>query len=175
MSDADALWLQDPMNYFTLPGVVDSNIVASRGSFPVHLGHEWGSTICMGFILFRASSNDTMRTFLDVMYNHTVSTMNDQVSINTVAHDLGIAWDKEGSDMRYNASTSMGVGTIESLVGNNGRPFKITLLPHTSFTRKCDATPISSETVVAHCFVWGGGARSRTAWMRNMNLWRVGP
>lgn len=68
MSDADALWVGDPMKDFSLPGVNDSNIVASRGAFPTDVRQEWGATICMGFVLFRATANRAaMRDFVTVM------------------------------------------------------------------------------------------------------------
>lgn len=95
MSDADALWLGDPAEElfgrgnlsFTsvgrsdgASGIRDSDIVASRGSFPFGLGRKWGSTVCMGFILFRAKNAAKMRRFLNVMKGLVLETGDDQVS-----------------------------------------------------------------------------------------------
>eukprot|EP00903_Cladosiphon_okamuranus_P020684 g18992.t2 len=94
MSDADALWLADPLQDFTSPPVVNSSIVASRGSFPEYLGERWGSTICMGFILFRTSANGAMRKFWTLMKQLVVECGDDQRAVNRAAWKLGIEWDK---------------------------------------------------------------------------------
>lgn len=53
-----------------------------------------------------------------------------QVSINQAAQHLGIVWDKD-SDLRYENSTSLGIGKIYSLpADDDGRPFGVALLPH---------------------------------------------
>ena len=172
MSDADALWLRDPLEYFSLPGVIDSNIVASRGSFPHIEEQHWGATMCMGFILFRARGKYVMKTLLTAMEEHVAILNDDQKSINYAALDLGIVWDNEGSDTRYTASTSIGVGTIDTLVDDEGRSFKVTLLPHSMFTRLCKKTPLSNQTVVAHCYS-DKDAGKKTEWIQSANLWSV--
>ena len=166
MSDSDALWLRDPMEYMDAAGVSSSSIVASRGSFPRTFG--WGSTICMGFILFRATGAG-MNTFQDTMENIALRTGDDQVAVNQAASDLGVIWD-EGSDMRYEESTDPGKGTISDLSSDNGEPFGITLLPHSKFTRICRSTPVSNDTVVAHCFR-EKKAGAKLDWMQELNLW----
>ncbi|CAN0423453.1 unnamed protein product, partial [Laminaria digitata] len=173
MSDSDALWLGDPMDSITLPAVSASSIIASRGSFPYGLGELWGTTICMGFILFRATGA-SMDTFQDVMERIVLRTGDDQIAVNRAALGLGIAWD-EGSDMRYENSTGIGKGTIAGLSGGEETgPFEVTLLPHNKFTRECAATPISKETTVAHCHYGKKERRVKEAWMRDANLWSPG-
>ncbi|CAM9225444.1 unnamed protein product [Ectocarpus sp. 8 AP-2014] len=82
MSDADALWLADPMNDFSLPGVIDSSIVASRGKKPKEVGKVWGATMCMGFILFRATANRTaMGKFVTVMNALVFELEDDQIAV----------------------------------------------------------------------------------------------
>ena len=68
MSDSDALWLGDPIEFIRLSS--SSSVIASRGSFPRELGIEWGTTLCMGFIMFRATgaAMDIPRTPWNVSY-----------------------------------------------------------------------------------------------------------
>lgn len=178
VSDSDALWLGDPTEDFVfpanvgdpvrqlqLPGIGNSDIIASRGGFPQQIRQVWGSTMCMGFAFFR-SSGAGMREYLSAMEKSLAHTGDDQVAVNFVAKELAILWDSN-SDMRYLGSTGVGRGVIADLGGSN---FTVTLLPHSMYTRNCDKTPISNATVVAHC-------RSRKkigdkiSWMKQANLW----
>ncbi|CBJ32319.1 Acetyltransferase (isoleucine patch superfamily protein) [Ectocarpus siliculosus] len=173
MSDADALWLADPMKDFSLPGVVGSSIVASRGSVPTDVGHVWGATICMGFILFRTTaSRVAMREFVTVMNALVLEEKDDQIAVNIAARDLGIVWNEEDSDMRYTESTGFGVGFIDSLSDKDNQPFTVTLLPHSTYTRICASTPVSNTTVVAHCLS-SKTPQSKADWMHRMDLWAV--
>ncbi|CAM9763628.1 unnamed protein product [Scytosiphon promiscuus] len=174
----------------------DSDVVASRGSYPRILGKEWGATMCMGFVLFRAGNVASMATFLSFMEDLVMKTGDDQVSVNTAASKLGVVWDEDG-DMRYEESTRYGVGHIPAnsitaaaaagyganSSGGTGvafedgheevRPLTVTLLPHNTYTRICDQSPISDRTVVAHCYDPAKVASVKTFWMESMNLWSV--
>eukprot|EP00903_Cladosiphon_okamuranus_P010993 g10382.t1 len=188
MSDADALWLGDPVQDLfggaTSPSLLngggdrdhrirESDVVASRGTYPFHLGEAWGSTICMGFILFRADNTLAMKAFFDVMEDLVLETQDDQVSINQAAQELGIEWDRDG-DMRYENSTRLGVGTISSLpADDNGRRFGVALLAHSKYTRVCSHTPVSGETTVAHCYFPEKTAGVKTRWMEKLSLWSI--
>lgn len=82
MSDSDALWLADPMKDFSLPVVIDSNIVASRGNFPSQIANQWGATMCMGFIFFRATaSRAAMGEFVTVMNALVLKRRDDQLAV----------------------------------------------------------------------------------------------
>eukprot|EP00903_Cladosiphon_okamuranus_P020683 g18992.t1 len=164
MSDADALWLADPLQDFTSPPVVNSSIVASRGSFPEYLGERWGSTICMGFILFRTSANGAMRKFWTLMKQLVVECGDDQRAVNRAAWKLGIEWDKLDGDMRYEESEGFGFGTVDSLEDDQGRPFTVTLLPHNRYTRECSVTFF--ELVCAANSSTGSGGRAGYCTMR---------
>lgn len=171
MSDADALWLADSMQDFAAPPLDNSSIVASRGSFPKRLWGQWGSTICMGFVLFWTMGNGAMmKEFAAEMEHIALERGDDQVAANNAASHLGIEWDKEGSDMRYEDSQGFGFGTIDSLTDDEGRPFAVTPLPHNIYTRLCMVTPLSEITVVAHCMS-NKRANSKMGWMRDAGLW----
>lgn len=169
MSDADALWLGDPMEYFSLPSVRSSGVAASRGRMPLNLSSRWGATVCLGFILFRATGPG-MDMLQRSMEEFVLRIGDDQIATNKAFDQLGVVWD-EGSDMRLYNSTGLGKGTIDSLHGEDG-PFVISLLPHSAFTRRCDSTPISNATVVAHCHSTKT-VRNRSSWMQEANLWLV--
>lgn len=114
---------------------------------------------------------------------------------------LGIVWDKN-SDMRYEESTGYGRGVIAGLGNSNnstsggrgdlfigqtghgvvvGRgtreveaPFRVTLLPHSAYTRLCGRRTLSNQTtVVAHCYFPQKEADVKTSWMKKANLWSV--
>lgn len=167
LSDADAIWLKDPIEYMSLVGAKYSNVVASRGSNPKHLGHAWGSTLCFGFILFRAGGAG-MSTLINTVRQDAARLGNDQWAINEALNDFGIAWDPE-SDMVLDHSTRVGRGTVERLRDSDGE-FVVTLLPHSTFTRRCGKTPLSNDTVVAHCHSPEKG-ESMERWMKQSNLW----
>lgn len=173
MSDADALWLSDPMEDFSSPRAVDSSIVASRGNYPQNLGQQWGATLCMGFVLFRAKANRGMEYFVLIMKQLAEEYGDDQKAVNIAVSQLGIQWDAEGSDMRYEKSTEFGFGTIDSLVGGEDRPLTVTLLPHSKYTRHCGKSPLTpGVTVVAHCRS-PKKAGSKMSWMYDAGLWSI--
>lgn len=54
LTDTDAIWRSDP--YVDLNRYYSSaDVIASKGSFPGTLFNQWGATICMGYIFFKAS------------------------------------------------------------------------------------------------------------------------
>ena len=167
MSDADALWLGDPMTYFSLPAVRNSSVVSSRGNMPWRLSKKWGVALCLGFILFRATGPG-MDMLQMSMEEIVLDRGDDQVAANKAVNRLGVVWD-EDSDMRLYNSTGLGRGVIGRL-GSDDNPFVISLLPHNAFTRRCDSNPISNETVVAHCHSTRRVGK-RVYWMQEANLW----
>lgn len=63
----------------TSGSIRDSDVVASRGSYPRDLGGVWGSTMCMGFILFRAKNVAGMASLLGIMEDLVMKNGDDQV------------------------------------------------------------------------------------------------
>ncbi|CAM9107488.1 unnamed protein product, partial [Ectocarpus sp. 13 AM-2016] len=168
MSDADAVWLHDPMDDFDSDDYRDSSIVASRGAMPVPLFRTWGATICMGFVLFRAGSNAIFK-FMEVVGEFTEELENDQQAVNLALQELDVVWDPT-SDMSFSGSTRSGVGVVHSIT--SGESLTVSLLPHNKYTRSCRRTPISVETVVAHCISTEKGEGMAT-WMKEAHLWNV--
>ncbi|CAM9541445.1 unnamed protein product [Scytosiphon promiscuus] len=223
VSDADALWLNDPTQELlygrrsgsdgvagdggrrsdydagegAMGDIRGGDVVASRGNFPEDLQEAWGTTMCMGFIFFRAKNIEGMTTFLRVVEHLVMENGNDQRSINQAAAQLGIVWD---GDMRYEPSTGYGLGEIPAariIAAADGRddrnpdggarraladrqgqvlPLTVSLLPHSTYTRVCEHAPFSAErTMVAHCLhpATEGRAEVKTFWMQKMDLWSV--
>ncbi|CAM9181303.1 unnamed protein product [Ectocarpus sp. 4 AP-2014] len=168
MSDADAVWLHDPMDDFDSDEYRDSSIVASRGAMPVPLFRTWGATICMGFVLFRAGNNAIYK-FMEVVREFTEELENDQQAVNLALHKLDVVW-VPTSDMRFSDSTLSGVGVVHNIT--SGGSLIVSLLPHNKYTRSCRRTPISIETVVAHCISTDKGEGMAT-WMKEAHLWSV--
>ena len=162
LSDNDALWLSDPIPELH---AIEGDILLQRGVIPAQYGDPvYGTTMCMGFGLFRAGG-EGMQRFLEVVNDAVDECGDDQVSVNKAAFMLGLKWDynTSRSDMRNTESTRIGRGTLTGLPGD----FTVTLLPHNGYTRNCQKTPISSETVVVHCFP----RKSRMRAMKKANLW----
>lgn len=170
LSDADALWVDDPMQDLGSPRNNESSIIASRGLFPFPLGRKWGSTMCMGFALFRASGLG-MLEWQHIMGRIVGDTGDDQIALNNAGEELGIVWDTE-SDMRYVKSTREGRGVVPGLSTAKGVEFSVVLLPHSRYTRICSGTLLSNETVVAHC-ISRQKADDKTLWMQEKDLWFV--
>lgn len=166
LSDADAIWLKDPMKDIKRLGAHDSDIVASRGIFPNNLSRVWGATLCFGFILFR-SGGDAMSSFLQTVTKLVDVLHDDQAAVNRALHSAGIAWDGD-SDMRLKNSTGRGRGVAGSAV-----PLVVTLLPHETFARYCDeSTDFEGTTVVAHCISQAKGAKM-SGWMEAAGVWNT--
>ena len=168
LSDSDALWLGDPMEFIDLSSSSSSSVIASRGGYLRKIGSEWGSTMCVGFAMFRATGA-ALDTFQDAIQRIVLGIGDDQIALNQAALELGIVWN-EGSDIRYGKRTGFGKGAITGLSGDDGESFEVTLLPHNKFTRHCAGTPITNETVVVHCF-HRKAARAKTSWMQQLDLW----
>lgn len=86
--------------------------------------------------------------------------------MNRVAAALEPEFDYATSDMRYQASTAVGRCVLKGLEGT----FTVGYLPHNKYTRDCDKTPVSDETIVAHCHTWGPVER-RISTMKERGVW----
>ena len=162
VSDNDALWLADPIPDLRATA---GNMLFQRGTYPPEYKEPvHGLTLCDGFALYRAGGQG-MDKFLELIINALQDTKSDQVAHNQAAHLLGLTWDynESNSDMRRFNSTAVGRGVLTALPDT----FTVILLPHNKYTRRCKETPITSETLIAHCFPRG----KRVAAMKRANLW----
>lgn len=173
ISDIDALWLKDPMEYFNMPHVIQSRVSAQRALYPAKITNRWhskqgnkmGIGFCMGFVFFR--SGPGMDTLQEAMEKFVLESGDDQIALDAAIDSLGVVFDKE-SDMRYIGSREIGKGTVNDLYTD--RTFDIAFLPHNKFTRNCNKTPISNETIIAHCNS-PKTIHFRRKWMEEENLY----
>lgn len=119
---------------------------------------------------FDRSPSSAVALYQKAMRENVISSGDDQVALNTAAYDLGVVWDAD-SDMRYFNSTGIGKGVVPNLSTEEG-DFTIALLPHSTYIRHCDQSPISDETVVAHCRSKKED-KDKESWMKGANLWFV--
>ena len=95
LSDIDAIWLQNPLPE-VLQHAASSDIISSKGWFPTDLGRKWGSTVCLGFIFFKATL--FTRRLLSEMSTQMrkerfdPSRVNDQYALNQILNDWGVSW-----------------------------------------------------------------------------------
>lgn len=97
ISDVDAVWLRNPMSTL-LNAANDSDIIASKGWFPIELYRLWGSTLCLGFAYFKSSSFtiELLEEVSRLMKNERLDSnrIDDQYSINKMLHSWGVSWNK---------------------------------------------------------------------------------
>ena len=169
LSDADALWLQNPFD--ELERHPTSDLIASRGRFPEDVSRVYGATICMGFVYIK--SNPRTRLFYSLLLEHMgrQAHPDDQRDVNQMLLMRGIAYPPPASrPLRYLDSHQPDSGYVWWLGGNGGgggggRRFserdigsnstmRITLLPHRTFRRICEGERVATihESVVAHCY-----------------------
>lgn len=97
LCDVDAVWLRNPM-ITLLNAANDSDIVASKGWYPIELHRSWGSTLCLGFAYFKSSffTIELLEEVSRLMKSERLdpNRIDDQYSINKVLHSWGITWNK---------------------------------------------------------------------------------
>lgn len=181
LSDADALWLKDPLvdiNEF----ISTADIIASRAIYPHNLFKKWNSTICMGFLYLKSNVTFVEEFFKEVgnivqndNYPDDQKTMNELLDINNVTWPK-MALDRNDVDM----GKIIWSGTNTSHV--------IALLPHDKFIRKCHDQTMArgssldarlqtvnnlANTRVAHCRTTKGQGRMKANTLKVYKLWKL--
>ena len=165
-TDADAIWLKDPVQLYNHPQHQSSNIVASRGTYPewcplamelhddekMHLNTV---TICFGFTYFR-NSPDLHQLAQNVQNAVARYRNDDQIAINCV---LNLQYDSN-DDLHMNDPSSIAAFTqpdksvIRSFFGKViAHNIKVSILPYEQVTRRCGRDEgMLENSVVAHCY-----------------------
>ncbi len=166
MTDSDAIWLQNP--FLVLQRYQDSDVVASRASFPEDISAKLGATVCMGFIYIRASNKTVM--MWDEVYTFMSKTprADDQRNFNQLLVAWGIRYDTRPS---YLKSLTPNLGSFEL----KGQPVKLTLLPHAQFMRMCDPRRVGDtlQAVVAHCISPSKSESTKASSERVYGIWAL--
>lgn len=179
-SDGDAIWLKDPTPYISKLnlGIAPSpQLIASRAWYPQRLFKKWGASICMGFIYFNAGPftidfTNTMIEDLHLQMKVNDTKPDDQVAANYILEQWNITWPRK---MVVGANSIPDVG----IVSRNNSDFKVVLLPHSQFMRKCHSMTsreillaIDNATVV-HCRLPTGSGSKKESKMKALSLWRL--
>ena len=126
-SDADALWISDP-----IPNIenLDFDIAFQVGSFPKETRHKWGFSACTGFVVFKPSAK-TSNLLKNAIERFDGS---DQRSLNeTLLHDYEIQWEDYPSDWKH---CRMEDGWTKTLFGCCARTnLRLAALPHSLYQR----------------------------------------
>lgn len=166
VSDADAVWLNDPIGDMNRLGIENSNIIGQRDTRPMDLAGYWGTTLCFGFLYFRAGGN-IMTRLLDNTTTIAMKNYDDQKAFNFALFSLGIVWDDD-SDMAVQSSKGVGSGVIT----DGDVRFEVSILPHSTYPRWCGHTPVVlNTTVVAHCLSSDAKGDPMSTWMRKVGAW----
>jgi hypothetical protein len=90
-SDADAIWLRDPIpDYFEPEGELD--LIASQGTrWPPEVFDQWGFVLCCG--LFYMRSTPASAALLRRLRSHVEETGDDQKSLNQILLEMKIDWE----------------------------------------------------------------------------------
>eukprot|EP01061_Rhynchopus_euleeides_P027077 TRINITY_DN440_c4_g1_i1.p1 TRINITY_DN440_c4_g1~~TRINITY_DN440_c4_g1_i1.p1 ORF type:complete len:407 (+),score=94.47 TRINITY_DN440_c4_g1_i1:308-1528(+) len=149
MSDIDAVWLSDP-----IPALkeVKADVVAQRGSHPKVLATRWGATLCMGFLFLKAA-NRHLASFARLAVSDVDFAGDDQEGFNVALLTADLTWEER---LEYDKSTSVDYGFTTA-------GFRVALLPHSEYRRRCDASDSLKGVVVAHCYDKGIAKSNSTA------------
>lgn len=154
MSDADAIWLQDPVPHFP----VDVALAFQRVVyFPASIVALWGFAACSGFVFFRSSS--AAIAFLDDCIREQGEVHSDQFALNLALLESDVLWEprlggcatplrSEEEGTSKERFLSLARFPIRGRVTRH--EFSVCALPHHQFCRH-DFVPITaSEIVVFH-------------------------
>ncbi|EJK69342.1 hypothetical protein THAOC_09411 [Thalassiosira oceanica] len=159
LSDADAIWLQDPSELWSSSG---SDLIASRGTYPGRsrcaFAYEEDETtplsVCLGWSYFR--NTEAVRLLLiDLELLLPTLHNDDQLSINCLLHrqyqKLGWFLDSDGSNTQ-----------VYRRLGVDFKSIQVTVLPYSKIIRNCEEGFLSTTTVtVAHCHFRRRGIEKR--------------
>lgn len=138
LTDADAVWIKNPMKFLK-----DADIVVQRGIWPWYMSNLLGATACMGFAYF-SGSPEVFSFFHDSVLSQFRD--DDQVALNAALMKNGIYFDHK---LEWTGSRNIDRGIIPATVDR--RKLHVDFLDHYRFPRKCEATPVNADTVMAHC------------------------
>lgn len=144
-SDTDAVWLQNP--FPLLAAHSDADIVASRASFPVEVFKELGATICMGFILLRATTATQVMWRELTLAIANMDVPDDQRAFNLLLLQWGVVFSPRLSFPDNGSPSSVGKFVLKRT------PVSVVVLPHHLIRRQCEHSSPKEllKGVVIHC------------------------
>ncbi|MEY2564922.1 MAG: Nucleotide-diphospho-sugar transferase [Verrucomicrobiota bacterium] len=153
MSDADAIWLQNPVPHFPDDAALAFQRVAY---FPSSIVTLWGFAACSGFAFFRSSP--AVIAFIDACIRAHREVHSDQLALNLALLESDVSWEpqiaespmtlrdeEEGTKERF---LSLARFPIRGRVTR--QEFSVCALPHHQFWRHEFVPAAPSEVIVFH-------------------------
>lgn len=140
-SDADAVWLDDPITYCESLGV---DVAFSQGTiWPPKVYDKLGVVLCCGFFYLR-SSPQTIE-LLESWQSAIQVDCDDQKSLNELLMDKGLAWPvKEDYVLNWKGNSFRCFNEVQYAILSND--LELALLPHSLFQR----LPEAKAAIVKH-------------------------
>ena len=129
-SDADAVWIKNPLRNYLIDK--EKDLVISQGTiWPKDVFMKWGFVLCCGLFYVQASWK-TKNLFNEIKEDVDL-TKDDQISLNRIILSDNIKWKiDEGYELGFNKYT---IKCSESVINGQGQRFKISVLPQHLFQR----------------------------------------
>lgn len=169
ISDADAVWLRNPLIYMKAFEFAD--IITSKGSYPIEISNKYGTAACMGFIYIKAT--ESAKSFWGLLIAAMSKTIhpNDQRSLNYLFGRRSLTFTNAGNHKPSHASD---VDDHGFFYAQNQQRVNVTFLAHNRFRRQCNHTSHSElfdQGIVLHCATDKVHQHERESYMRSIGLW----
>jgi hypothetical protein len=165
-SDADAIWLTDPIpDYFSNPQV---DLTFSQGTiWPEDVLQAWKYVVCLG--LFGAKASPRTADFFSRVRTSASETKDDQVAVNRVLLEDGPNWlINRSSTYTISVNDRQILCSRELIVGHTAESgLCVTLLPQHGFQR----VPMPNENAFVKHLLFPGGLDRRQKAMKNAGCW----
>lgn len=145
-SDADAVWLKNPLPYIS---GINSSVVFQPASFPKDVKMNYGFTCCMGFIQF--SPEPGLESLLSKVNSNLIEHFSDsdQRAFNqTLADCYSISWEKQISKWEHTCIENGWNDPIHGKCIKSGLTF--TALPHSLFQRHNTTVDNVKHAIICH-------------------------
>jgi len=131
-SDADALWLKNPIpEYFSK---VEFDILSSQGTiWPPEILEKWGFVLCSGLVYYR-SSQKVIKIF-DSLIKASAKCNDDQRAFNNILYGENINWSTDNIESYELCYKDKIFKCFKSVLRGEGESLNIGLLPHEGFQR----------------------------------------
>lgn len=168
LADSDAIWLRNP--FPILAQFPNSDILASRASYPEEIYERLGATVCMGFVYFQ-SNQGTISLWASVNDEMMKTKQpDDQRIFNRALMKLGLTFPRK---LNYVINKVHDTGVIQT----KDYSLNVTMLSHSMFRRVCDITNRNATraSVVAHCSISAKDLGMKQLAAKNFGLWYLRP
>jgi hypothetical protein len=143
-SDADAIWLKNPLPYMR---GINSTVIFQPASFPSEVKLKWGFTCCTGFIQFLPEPG--VKSLLSKANSDFFEYSDDQVVFNqTLADCYSISWEKQISKWEHTCIENGWNDPIHGKCIKSGLTF--TALPHSLFQRHNTTVDNVKHAIICH-------------------------